>query len=62
MVPAPGEWTTPPYEPTIREGKLYARGTIDDKGPVMAAFYALKKFEMPWPSFKKEDPHDLWHR
>ena len=29
-------WKTPPFEPTEREGKLFARGASDDKGPVWA--------------------------
>src|SRR5262245_46636612 len=29
-------WTTPPYQPTIRDGALYARGADDDKGEFVA--------------------------
>ena len=35
-------WVAPPFEPDIREGKLYARGVIDDKSGV---FLHLKAFE-----------------
>ena len=29
-------WETPPFEPTIKDGKIYARGASDDKGQVFA--------------------------
>lgn len=35
-------WDTPPFEANIRDGKIYGRGAIDDKGPVIAALYAMK--------------------
>lgn len=35
-------WTRPPYEMTIEDGKVFGRGTMDDKGPAMAALYAME--------------------
>jgi len=29
------QWITPPFEPTIRDGKIYARGATDDKGQML---------------------------
>ncbi len=34
-------WTTPPYEPDIRDGKLFARGAKDDKGELVARLAAM---------------------
>ena len=44
VVPANIEdgWTTPPFVPSIRNNKLFGRGSIDDKGPVVSALYAMK--------------------
>ncbi|MBO9130881.1 dipeptidase PepV [Bacillus sp. 165] len=42
VVPEGDGWTTDAYSADIREGKIFARGAIDDKGPTMAAYYAMK--------------------
>ncbi len=42
VVPAGSDWTSDPFQPEVRDGRLYARGSNDDKGPTMAAVYALK--------------------
>lgn len=42
VVPAePLNWSCPPYQLTRTDGKLLGRGVIDDKGPCVAALYAL---------------------
>ena len=43
VVPAGEGWTvTEPFKPVLKDGKLYGRGTADDKGPAVAALYAMR--------------------
>lgn len=42
VVPECENWTYPPFDAQIVNNKIYGRGSIDDKGPVMASLYAMK--------------------
>jgi acetylornithine deacetylase/succinyl-diaminopimelate desuccinylase-like protein len=35
-------WTSPPFEPAIRDGKIFARGSVDDKGQLFLHVKALE--------------------
>ncbi len=45
VVPAGEGWTYPPYKLTVENDLLIGRGTEDDKGPAVAALYALRFFK-----------------
>lgn len=57
VVPANGEWDVPPYGAQIVDGKLYGRGSVDDKGPAMACLYAMKAIKECGLPFSK---HVRW--
>lgn len=69
VVPA-GElslWQTPPFEAVVKDDAIYGRGTQDDKGPSMAALYAVKALLDAGCIFKKRirfifgtDEETLW--
>ncbi|MFX0054530.1 MAG: M20/M25/M40 family metallo-hydrolase [Promethearchaeota archaeon] len=37
-------WETPPFEPDIREGRIYGRGVADNKGDTISRLWALKAY------------------
>lgn len=42
VVPEGDGWTVDPYGGEVKDGRIYGRGTMDDKGPTITSLYALK--------------------
>ncbi len=54
VVPAGEGWRTPPFESVIENGNMYGRGTSDNKGPAVAAMYAMKAVQDAGIPLKKK--------
>ena len=46
------QWTSPPFEPTVRGGKIFARGACDDKGQVFCLLKAIAAASRPAVNFR----------
>lgn len=46
------QWQSPPFTPTHRDGKLYARGAVDMKTSIAAMIVAVEEFVQTTPEFK----------
>ncbi|MCR4781559.1 MAG: Sapep family Mn(2+)-dependent dipeptidase [Lachnospiraceae bacterium] len=54
VVPAGEGWTvTEPFKPVIKDGRIYGRGTSDDKGPLLCALYAMRALKETGVELKK---------
>jgi succinyl-diaminopimelate desuccinylase len=42
VVPVTGKWTDTPFSGILKDGRIYGRGSCDDKGPLIASLYAIK--------------------
>lgn len=50
----PEQWDTDPFQLKLTDGKLYGRGTLDDKGMIIAALYAMKAAQMSGLPLRKK--------
>ncbi len=53
VVPEGSGWSSDPFTLTEKDGVLFGRGVMDDKGPALAAFYALKALKAQGASLSK---------
>ncbi len=53
VVPVGDGWTKPPFEGLTENGRMYGRGTNDDKGPSLAALFAMKAIKEAGVPLKK---------
>ena len=42
VVPVSGKWEHPEFGGEVKDGRMWGRGTCDDKGPLLASLYAVK--------------------
>ncbi|HXH60079.1 MAG TPA: Sapep family Mn(2+)-dependent dipeptidase [Fimbriimonadaceae bacterium] len=49
VVPVGPGWKHEPFGAEVDEGYVYARGAVDDKGPTMASFFAMRAIQACWP-------------
>lgn len=54
VVPEGDGWKYPPYGAVIEGNRMYGRGTSDDKGPAIAALYAMKAVQMAGIPLKRK--------
>ncbi len=54
VVPAGDGWTTEPFAATVDGGRVYGRGTSDDKGPALAALFAMRALKEAGVPLKRE--------
>lgn len=54
VVPEGDGWKYPPYGAVIDNGRMYGRGTSDDKGPAVAALFAMKAVQMAGIPLKRK--------
>ena len=53
VVPVGDGWTKPPFDGVVENGRMYGRGTNDDKGPSLAALFAMKAIKEAGIPLKK---------
>src|SRR3989344_4592815 len=52
VVAAGSGWVSDPFKALVKNGRIYGRGAVDDKGPYAISYCAVKKFIQKYPKFR----------